>query len=209
MNGVQYAVELQIIHKIYGGNDQIAFSIFFDYRKDVDNSLFTGLKIDDIKLNTTETTTSTTSSTTSNVTTNSTNSTNTTNTTANTTTSVVTTTIPFYSVNDDDGKGLKIAIRDYMANMLQSFYYYKGSTTSPPCTEDMSWILFDQIQYMSYEQKDVFDKLWLKNKDFANGRGNNRKIQTNENPIYYKEVTMEERRETLYNRIMLPDSALI
>lgn len=75
----------------------------------------------------------------------------------------------------------------------------------------MRWILFEQIQYMSYSQRDALDKLWKNNPNFASsqGHGNNRDVQSiKDHVVYYKEVTMDERRETLYNRIMIPDTSV-
>ena len=46
MNGIQYDVELQMYHKRYDEDGKIAFSIFFDAKKDVASCIFKGLMID-------------------------------------------------------------------------------------------------------------------------------------------------------------------
>jgi carbonic anhydrase len=56
----------------------------------------------------------------------------------------------------------------------KSFFYYLGSLTTPPCTENVSFIVFEQIQFMSLDEKAALDKLWKDNKSFNNGTGNNR-----------------------------------
>jgi carbonic anhydrase len=67
-----------------------------------------------------------------------------------------------------------------------TFYFYKGSLTTEPCTENVNWIVFKDIKAMSYEQYKVF-KNWVESSNpdyygvgYGNARGpkplNNRTI---------------------------------
>lgn len=51
LNGIQYDVELQIIHKQYDSEDKLGLSIFFDAKKNVPSCIFKGFKIEDIEMN--------------------------------------------------------------------------------------------------------------------------------------------------------------
>ena len=84
----------------------------------------------------------------------------------------------------------KITIKDASISDLikknDTFYFYKGSLTTEPCTENVNWIVFKDIKAMSYEQYTVF-KNWVENSNpsyygvgYGNARGpkplNNRTI---------------------------------
>ena len=63
-----------------------------------------------------------------------------------------------------------------LINEHDAFYYYKGSLTTVPCTENVNWIVFKNIQNMSFEQFNKFQK-WIINsnmKYYGNGYGNAR-----------------------------------
>jgi carbonic anhydrase len=73
-----------------------------------------------------------------------------------------------------------------LINKKDSFYYYKGSLTTIPCTENVNWIIFKDIKNMSYQQFIKF-KNWIENSNlkyygvgYGNARGpkrlNGRKI---------------------------------
>ena len=60
---------------------------------------------------------------------------------------------------------------------LDEFFAYEGSFTVPPCTEKVNWYIWDNIKHASKEQIKFFSSHWDDNKDFANGRGNNRNTE--------------------------------
>ena len=73
-----------------------------------------------------------------------------------------------------------------LINKNDAFYYYKGSLTTVPCTENVNWIVFKDIKTMSFEQFNKF-KNWVEKSNmayygvgFGNARGpkrlNGRKI---------------------------------
>ena len=73
-----------------------------------------------------------------------------------------------------------------LINKNDAFYYYKGSLTTVPCTENVNWIVFKDIKSMSFEQFNKF-KNWVEKSNmdyygvgYGNARGpkrlNGRKI---------------------------------
>lgn len=60
---------------------------------------------------------------------------------------------------------------------LNSFYYYDGSFTTPPCTEDVNWIVMEQPVEAAKEQIEAIHKI-IKN--------DNRPIQKlNDRPLFH------------------------
>ena len=73
-------------------------------------------------------------------------------------------------------KEIKYASILDLINEDDIFYYYKGSLTTVPCTENVNWIVFQNIQNMSYAQFNKFQK-WIINTDMKHygvGYGNAR-----------------------------------
>ena len=73
-----------------------------------------------------------------------------------------------------------------LINKNDAFYYYKGSTTTIPCSENVNWIVFKDIRSMSFEQFNKF-KNWVEKSNpsyygvgYGNARGpkklNGRKV---------------------------------
>ena len=73
-----------------------------------------------------------------------------------------------------------------LINKNDAFYYYKGSLTTIPCTENVNWIVFKDIKSMSFEQFYKFEN-WVEKSNmdyygvgYGNARGpkrlNGRKI---------------------------------
>ena len=69
-------------------------------------------------------------------------------------------------------------------------------------------MLLSEVQYITFNDIDFFKKVWSGNPAFAKGKGTNRVVMPlNGRPVFYKEVTLEERFEELKNHFMLPESA--
>ena len=80
------------------------------------------------------------------------------------------------NINLAEEKEIKDANILNLINEHDAFYYYKGSLTTVPCTENVNWIVFKNIQNMSFEQFNKFQK-WIINsnmKYYGNGYGNAR-----------------------------------
>lgn len=83
-------------------------------------------------------------------------------------------------------------------NSLNHYYKYVGSITTPPCSEDVTWYVWTQIQEININQLSWFSDRWANNADFANGRGNNRNIQdSNERSVTLYEGYDDVSRSTL------------
>jgi carbonic anhydrase len=81
-----------------------------------------------------------------------------------------------------------------LINKNDPFYYYKGSLTTVPCTENVNWIVFKDIRSMSFEQFDVF-KNWVENSNnsyYGVGYGNARGPKRLNGRKIYVENFMEE-----------------
>ena len=73
-------------------------------------------------------------------------------------------------------KSIKGASITNLINKDEEFYYYKGSLTTVPCTENVNWIVFKNSKDMSYNQFKRF-KSWIEKSDmkyYGNGYGNAR-----------------------------------
>ena len=89
-------------------------------------------------------------------------------------------------INLADETKIKSASILNLINKDDTFYYYKGSLTTVPCTENVNWIVFKDVRSMSYNQFKKF-KEWVESSDstyygvgYGNARGpkrlSNRKI---------------------------------
>ena len=89
-------------------------------------------------------------------------------------------------INLAEEKKIKDASIIDLINKNDAFYYYKGSLTTIPCTENVNWIVFKDIKSMSFEQFNKF-KNWVEKSNmdyygvgYGNARGpkslNGRKI---------------------------------
>jgi carbonic anhydrase len=61
---------------------------------------------------------------------------------------------------------------------MSNYYMYKGSSTSPPCAENVDIYIYGEVLTASAAQIKVFTDLWASNPNFANGRGNNRAVKS-------------------------------
>ena len=88
------------------------------------------------------------------------------------------------------GKGLssppKVPLRDFLSRIDMSEYWsYKGSLTTPPCTEGLKWSVIKQVQPISKAQLQKFTQYLADKSDFAGGNGNNRVVQPlNDRKLY-------------------------
>jgi len=73
------------------------------------------------------------------------------------------------NMNDLLGKELKD---------MMTFYSYKGSLTTPPCSQTVNWYLFEKPVKITKAQLNHFDLRWKDNINFACGHGNNRPVQS-------------------------------
>jgi len=70
-----------------------------------------------------------------------------------------------------------------------TFYYYKGSLTTIPCSENVNWVVFKDVKAMSYEQYKHF-KGWVEESEpiyYNNGYGNARGPKPLNDRIIYLE----------------------
>ena len=66
------------------------------------------------------------------------------------------------------------------------YWQYRGSLTTPPCTEGIKWVVVEQVQPISAAQLKKFTDLWAGNSQFSAGKGNNRAVQVlNARNVYY------------------------
>ena len=57
------------------------------------------------------------------------------------------------------------------------YWSYKGSLTTPPCTEGIKWSVIEQVQPISDAQLTAFQQYFSGNTSYAKGKGNNRESQ--------------------------------
>ena len=94
-----------------------------------------------------------------------------------------------------------------LINKNDPFYYYKGSTTTIPCSENVNWIVFKNIRSMSFEQFNKF-KNWVENSNinyYGTGYGNARgPKKLNGRKIYLENFEEEMQSNSKYWFSILP-----
>ena len=69
----------------------------------------------------------------------------------------------------------------------EDVYYYKGSLTTPPCTEDVNWVVVKDIKKMSKSQFDKFKEYVIKlNANYKDGNNRN-PLALNDRIVYLSE----------------------
>lgn len=68
---------------------------------------------------------------------------------------------------------------------VRDYIQFSGSLTTPPCTENVFWIIDTNVRKISPEQFNFFHRMWAGNEKYAGGNGNNRVLQ----PINDRTVT--------------------
>jgi carbonic anhydrase len=63
-------------------------------------------------------------------------------------------------------------------------YFYQGSLTTPPCSENILWFLCSRVYEIDEKQYKFFASRWKDNPGFASGQGNNREPQ----PLYHRPI---------------------
>ena len=91
------------------------------------------------------------------------------------------------------------------------FFYYKGSLTTVPCTENVNWIVFKDVKDMSVRQFSKF-KSWIENSDqqyYGVGYGNARGIKRlSGRKIYLENLKKKEPSIGVYLLVSLPIATL-
>jgi carbonic anhydrase len=104
-------------------------------------------------------------------------------------------------INLAEEKKIKDASIIDLINKNDAFYYYKGSLTTIPCTENVNWIVFKDIKSMSFEQFNKF-KNWVEksNMDYYGvGYGNSRGPKSlNGRKIYLENFNEEMQSNSKY-----------
>ena len=95
------------------------------------------------------------------------------------------------SIGFNTGEEVKnVNVKDIVKK--EDVYYYKGSLTTPPCTEDVNWVVIEDIKKMSKNQFDKFEEYVNKlNKNYS--KGNNRKtFELNGRKVYKSEINDDD-----------------
>lgn len=100
-------------------------------------------------------------------------------------------------------------LMQWVQRINQTFFHYKGSLTTQPCTDNVNYIVFSEVQYMQFADKDNFDRFWSGNTKFTkNGRGNNRNVQAlNGRTVFQKTTPYKQWFKALSNHYLLPPNS--
>ena len=110
-------------------------------------------------------------------------------------------------MNLSSEKQINDALITNIINKNDEFYYYKGSLTTVPCTENVNWIVFKKVKDMSFNQFNKFRK-WIENSDmkyYGTGYGNARgPKRINGRKIYLENYHYEEASSWKYFLVIFP-----
>lgn len=98
------------------------------------------------------------------------------------------------STNTSDANAMQVEdlnLEDFLATVdFGKYWNYNGSLTTPPCTEGIEWTVIETPIPISQSQFDHFHAKWAGDRDYANGKGNNRVVNTlQEHNLYYQSAT--------------------
>jgi len=78
------------------------------------------------------------------------------------------------------GTDISLNMNDLLSDDLtdgMTFHAYKGSLTTPPCSQNANFYVLEKPLKITKDQLDNFNLRWKDNFNFANGHGNNRPVQ--------------------------------
>ena len=81
---------------------------------------------------------------------------------------------------EDVGEDLNVDMNNILGPQIPSpltYFTYKGSLTTPDCTESVNWYVMETPLTLTSSQLAKFTAKYAGNKDFAQGNGNNRHVQ--------------------------------
>jgi len=84
--------------------------------------------------------------------------------------------IALQNILDNAGKSIHVNPKDLMPDDVKHYYHYKGSFTTPPCTEQVQWYILKDTASISKEQLKELRK-YYKNNERPVQAINNRKIE--------------------------------
>jgi len=92
---------------------------------------------------------------------------------------------------DEPTQVYDVNLQNFLDGINQErFWCYKGSLTTPPCTEGVYWTVIEEVQSISEEQLAGFTMHYADNSDFAEGKGNHREVQPlNKRTLMFSEET--------------------
>ena len=86
-----------------------------------------------------------------------------------------------------------MGVNDFLSTVnMKEYWSYDGSFTTPPCTEGIKWTVIKQVQSISKDQLEKITDRLAGEKDFAEGKGNNRVVQLVEDRIIYYTGEVQE-----------------
>jgi carbonic anhydrase len=83
-----------------------------------------------------------------------------------------------YSIPKDKSPFQIVVDLENFLSDLKPLVFYNGSLTQPPCTEGVQWAVSMGVAKVGHAQLKALNKFLKADRNFANGRGNNRALQS-------------------------------